>query len=166
MNMNTIIRRLLPLTLALLTLALALTACGGASGGYTFKTTSGVEIAIGDKADDAIAALGTPTSTNESPSCGGIPGNDCMYIYAGFRVKTTPADGGYNVVCQIELTDDSVKTPEGVYIGMSAEDAKAAMSGKGTPETTGETLVYTAGNMKLQIVCRSGSVTGVLYVAA
>ncbi len=163
--MKTTICRTLALLCALAMLALTLAACGGASGGYTF-TGNGASIAIGDKADDAIAALGNAISQNESPSCGGIPGNDCVYTYRGFRVKTTPADGGYNVVCQIELTDDSVKTPEGVYIGMSAEDAKAAMSGKGTPEMVGETMVFAKGNMKLQIICRGGSVTGVLYIAA
>ncbi len=163
--MNKTITRI-ALLLALLTLALSIAACGSSSsgGGYTFKTSSGAIIAIGDKADDAISALGTAISKNESPSCGGIPGNDCVYTYSGFRVKTTPSNDG-DVICQIELIDDSVKTPEGVYIGMSAEDAKAAMSGKGSPDTVGETLVFTKDGMKLQIVCRGGSVTGILYIA-
>ncbi len=153
--------RALALTLVALTLTLSLVACGGKSGGYTFKTSAGVEVTIGAAADKTIEKLGTYQSMSESASCGGIPGNDRVYTYVGFRVKTTPVEGG-DIVCQIELTDDSVKTPEGVYVGMSAEDAKAAMGG--TPEVVGENLIYTADGMKLQILCRGGSVSGVLYV--
>ncbi len=159
---NTI--RALAIVLATLTLALCLAACGSSSSGFVFKNASGVEIAIGASAKDVIAKLGTPISKNESPSCGGIPGNDCLYTFQGYRVKTTPSNDG-DIICQIELTDDSLKTPEGLYIGMSAEDAKAAMSGKGASETVGSNLIYTSGDMKLQIICSGGSVTGISYVA-
>ncbi len=158
------ILRVLTICLALVLVCL-LAACGGSDAGYTFKTSGGVEIAIGDAADKTIEALGTYLSMTESASCGGIPGNDRVYAYAGFRVKTTPADGG-DVVCQIELTDDSLKTPEGIYIGMNVEDAKTAMSGKGTIETVGEGFSCTKGNTRLQVSARGGIVSGVTYVEA
>ncbi len=153
------------LTLCALLLILALAACGGTSGGFAFRAPNGTEVTIGADATSAVEALGAHLSINESASCGGIPGMDRVYSYKGFRVKTTPAEGG-DIVCQIELTDDSVKTPEGIYIGMSEADAKTAMSGKGTPETVGSNLVYKSGTMKLQILVRDGYVTGVLYVTA
>ena len=156
--------RTLAAVLAILTLTLCFAACdsGSSDKGYVFKA-NGSEIALGDMEDDVLAALGTPVSETSSASCGGFEGKDYVYSYKGFRVSTTPAANG-QVVCKIELTDDSVKTPEGLYIGMSRADAESAMSGK-TAETVGENLVYTAGDVKLQVVFRDGSVSGILYVA-
>ncbi len=163
-------KRILALSLAALMLILCLTACnttdsnGSDGSGYTF-VSGNAEIAIGQSAEDAIQKLGAYRSVNESASCGGIPGVDRVYTYAGFRVKTTPAEGG-DIVCQIVLSDDSRKTPEGVYIGMPAADAKSLMSRTGNPETVGENLVYKSGDMKLQILIRDGYVVGIQYTTA
>ena len=149
----------------LLLVALPLLSCETAEeSGFAF-TSAGVSVAIGD-ADGVIAKLGEYRSVNESASCGGIPGNDRVYTYNGFRVKTTPAAGGGNEVCQIELTDDSVKTPEGIYIGMSAADAKTAMNGQGTYAESGAGFSYTKGSTKLQISVRGDVVSGVAYLPA
>ena len=80
-------------------------------------------------------------------------------------MSTTPAEGG-DIVCKIELTEDSLKTPEGLYIGMSATDVEAKMAGKGTPERVGDNLVYAVGGMKLNVVIRGDSVVAIQYVAA
>ncbi len=156
--------RVLALALALLAAALPLVACGTEES-FAFKTPAGAEISIGDS-DKVISDLGRYLSKDESASCGGIPGNDCVYAYNGFRVKTTPAKDGGSEICQIELTDDSVKTPEGLYIGMSAEDAKGAMSGKGIYAESGASFNYTKGNCKLQIAVRDGKVSGITYLTA
>ena len=150
----------------LLVLSLAFAACEASNEeGFAFKTPNGVSVSIGDS-DDVIAELGTYRSVNESASCGGIPGNDFVYNYQGFRVKTTPAEGGGNVICQIELTDDTLKTPEGLYIGMSAEDAKTAMSEQGSYASTGAGFSCTKGGCKLQITVRNGVVSGIAYLPA
>ncbi len=164
--MKTSLCRILALTLALALLTLSIVACSSETAveGFAFQNTAGVEIAIGDS-DKVIAQLGDYLSKNESASCGGIPGNDCVYTYAGFRVKTTPAQNG-NVICQIELTDDSVKTPEGLYIGMPAEAAKTAMSGKGTYAAVGDGFSCTKGNTKLQVAVRDGAVSAITYLEA
>ncbi len=156
--------RILALTLALCALTLSFVACSSESAeeGFTFKNSAGVEISIGDS-DKVIPQLGEPLSKNESASCGGIPGNDCVYTYAGFRVKTTPKKNG-DAICQIELTDDSLKTPEGLYIGMSAEAAKSAMSGKGTYTAVGDGFSCTKGNTKLQVAVRNGAVSAISYL--
>lgn len=166
--MKKIALRALTITVALLTLALSLSllSCNTAEtdAGFTFKTPAGAEISVGDP-DTVIASLGAYISVNESASCGGIPGNDRVYLYSGFRVKTTPAEGG-DVICQIELMDDSLTTPEGLYIGMSAENAKTAMNGKGTYASSGAGFYYTKGNCKLQISVRGGAVSGITYLVA
>lgn len=158
--------RTLSFCLAALTLVLCLIACGGGKSGgdLYFETKDGVKITLGAPSDAIMEKLGAHTSVNSSESCGGFTGKDYVYTYQGFRVSTTPAKSG-QIVCKVELIDDSVKTPQGLYIGMSRTDAQTAMKGM-TAETVGENLVYTAGNVKLQVVFRNDTVTGILYVTA
>ena len=152
--------------LLLLSLTVALVSCeSGSEETFVFTAPGGVSVSIGS-GDVVIDELGEYLSKSESASCGGIPGNDCVYTYQGFRVKTTPAASGGNEVCQIELTDDSLKTPEGLYIGMSAEEAKTAMSGHGTYAASGAGFSYTKGNCKLQVSVRGDVVSGIAYLTA
>ena len=155
--------RILAALLAILSLTLCFTACDGGSDSDLYFSANGVKVAIGDAADSVIAQLGTPASESSSASCGGFEGLDYVYTYSGYRVSTTPAKDG-QIICKVELIDDSVKTPEGLYIGMSRADAESAMSGK-TSETVGDNLVYTAGDVKLQVIFRDGTVAGIVYVA-
>ena len=159
--------RILALTLVLVALTLCFAACGDKGGSDTklvFVTSNNVTLAVGAPADKAVTTLGDWISMNSSDSCGGFQGKDYLYTYHGFRMSTTPAKDG-QIICKIELTDDSVKTPQGLYIGMSRADAEAAMKGF-TAEAVGDNLVYTSGSTKLQVVFRDGSVTGIIYVAA
>ncbi len=151
-----------------LVMTLLLAACGGgssASDGFVLKTASGVELAI-NAPDNCVEALGQPTVPAAASASCDLPGTDYVYTYAGFRIKTTPDENGNNVICQIELTDDSLKTPEGLYVGMKAEDAKAAMSGKGTMEDNGEGFVCKKGGTKLHVNVRDGAVSGISYARA
>lgn len=159
--------RILSLALALLTLTLCFAACdgkGGSGSELVFVTPGGVTLTVGGPSDQVITALGDSVSVNPSDSCGGFPGKDYLYTYKGFRVSTTPAKDG-QIISKVELTDDSVKTPEGLYIGMSRADAETAMKGF-KAESVGDNLCYTSGSAKLQVVFRDGAVTGIIYVAA
>jgi len=163
MNKNPAIRVLAAL-MAILTLSVTLLACsGGGSDDYYFETKGGVKVAIGADEKDVLDELGKPLSETSSASCGGFEGKDYVYTFKGFRVSTTPAKDG-QVVCKIELTDDSVETPEGLCIGMSREDAEAAMKGKES-SSTGGNLVYSSDTTKLQVIIRDDSVAGIVYVA-
>ena len=163
MKKNTILR-VLAAVLVMLTLSVTLLACsGGSEDDYYFETKGGVKVAIGADEEDVLDELGNPLSETSSASCGGFEGKDYVYTYKGFRVSTTPAKNG-QVVCKIELTDDSVKTPEGLYIGMSREDAEEAMKGKKS-DSTGGNLVYSSETTKLQVIIRDDSVAGIVYVA-
>ena len=157
--------RILSVLLAAMTLCLCFAACsgGGGSSKLDFKSPNGTVVTMGADAEPIIKALGTPTMTNSSDSCGGFQGKDYIYTYNGFRVSTTPAKNG-DVICKVELTDDSVKTPQGLYIGMSRAEAEKAMKGF-TSEAVGDNLVYTDGGVKLQVIFRSDAVSGIVYVA-
>ncbi len=163
-NVKTTLIRTLACILAALALTLCFAACGGGSdSGLYFKAKNNVDVVIGADADDTINKLGKWSTQNSSASCGGFQGKDYIYSYSGYRVSTTPAKNG-QIICKIELTDDSVQTPQGVYIGMSRADAEKAMK-KFTAESVGDNLVYTEGNTKLQVVFRDGTVSGIVYVA-
>ena len=161
--MKTVILRTLALALAALTLVFCFAACDSGSDAELYFSSNGTKIAIGDGSDAIISKLGTPVSETSSESCGGFEGKDYVYTYKGFRVSTTPAKDG-QIICKVELTDDSVKTPEGLYIGMTRENAESAMKSH-TAESVGDNLVYTAGSVKLQIIFRDGNVSGIIYVA-
>lgn len=154
------------LTLALAALMLlslvVLTSCdgGGDQDKYVFKAGS-VTLCIGDSAD-VIAQLGRPTAYNETASCGGIPGTDKLYVFAGYRVQSTPGNDG-DVINKIEITDDSVKTPEGLTIGSTKDQVTKAL-GAGT--ASGENLTYKSGDTKLMFIIRDGYVTNIQYLKA
>ena len=136
------------------------TPTGDSAKGYTI-TIRGLELSIGQSLD-IQGAYGVPVAYDESASCGGIPGNDYVYQYSGFTVKTTPAEGGKNVICMIELTDDTYETAEGLTIGSTADAVKKAMGN--TDASTSTSLVYTKADMKLQFILRDGVVTNIQYL--
>lgn len=157
--------RILSLILALCMLSACFISCDGkeASKELVFTTDTGVTISVGAEADPIIEKLGTPGMVNSSESCGGFAGKDYVYTYMGFRVSTTPADG-YQMICKVELTDDSVKTPEGLYIGMSRVDVEEAMKGYSV-EVVGINLSYSTETVMLNVTFRDDCVSGIIYVA-
>ena len=160
--MKRTVLKALSLTFALLLVTLAVVSCGGNEGGdgYVFRVDS-LTLRIGVSADVVRTQLGEPLNKNVTAACGGIPGEDVVYTFEGYRIKTTPGKNG-DVICMIELTDDSVSTPEGLTIG-STKDKVVSTMGKG--ETVGENLIYAKGNMKLQFLIRDGFVTNIQYLA-
>lgn len=162
-NLIRAVARVATSVLVALTLLACAVSCGGGSGasGYVFKSGD-VTVAVNTPAEATISKLGEYKSYGESPSCGEFDGTDKVYTYAGFRVYTEPGKSA-DVINKIELIDDSVKTPEGVYVGMSAEDAKTAMKSAALTER-GESLVYAADGMELSFVCRDGYVASIQYI--
>ena len=160
--------RILTLLLAALTMTLCLVACSSGKGGselvFVVEGDEPVRLEIGAKSEPIIEKMGHWITVNYTDSCGGFAGKDADYTYKGYTVSTTPAKDG-QIICKVTLTDDSVKTPEGLYIGMSRSDAEKAMKGFSS-EAAGDNLVYTAGSVRLQVAFRDGAVTGIVYVAA
>ena len=129
-----------------------------ATDGYVFKSGD-VSIAIGAESDALIQALGEPISTYESPSCA-FGDLDVYYTYAGFEVDTYQMNG-VNYISNIILKDDSVTTPEGLYIGMSADEIEKAI---GAPDSKdGGNYVYSGSNMKLVIFVSGDKIDAIEY---
>ncbi len=131
---------------------------------YFFKVASKDNYAVKIDADmaDVLSVLGEPLKYFEAASCA-FDGLDKTYTYAGYVILTRP-DGKKDYVNSIQLTDDSVQTPEGAYIGM-APDAVKNIYGKPTEETA--TLIsYTDGNTTLNFILKDAKVISIEYLPA
>jgi len=162
-----------------LTLIAALVSCGGGGGGeltlgedteqpgtdktnaYSFTGGTTVALAPHDDLAAYIAVAGTPVSYEESNSCAYL-GLDKIWVYSGYTIYSYP-DNGIDRLLQLVFTDDSVKTGEGISIGMSVDDVKAAY---GTEfSSVGDSMVYTKGVTAIQFGIKDGKVTQVIYSA-
>ncbi len=162
------------LILTLIT-ALLLTSCGGNAsdngnadkqdGGkdskYFFKAVSADNYYVKIDADmaDVLKALGEPLSYFEAASCA-FDGLDKTYTYSGFEICTRP-DGDKDYVNSIRLTDDSVTTSEGIYIGCTVEDVLEKY-GDGT--NTATLISYTDNNTTLNFILQNGIVVSIEYL--
>ena len=157
-----------------LCLALALTACGGTedsdktnppsgsgtaqTAGYTFKL-KGVEIAVDADLAPIVAALGDPTDYFDSDSCA-FQGKDKVWTYGGVILRSYP-EGDKDLVLSVELMDDSVSTPEGIYVG-SSKDEVTSKYGAPTSETDAS-VSYVKGGCTLTFFIRDGKVATIAY---
>lgn len=128
---------------------------------YVFRSGE-TTVAIDQDMAEVLSALGEPKSYFEAESCA-FEGLDKTYTYSGFVITTRP-DGDKDYVNSIVLTDDSVTTPEGLYIGSSGDDVTAAYgSSSGATDTF---RPYTKGNTALNFVLSGGKVISIEYLPA
>lgn len=76
----------------------------------------GYTIQMSQDMADVIDALGEPLGYFVRPSCAFV-GDDRIYSYPGVEIFTFPV-GNINLVHTISIRDDSIRTPEGFYIGI------------------------------------------------
>ena len=110
-----------------------------------------VKVAVNDNMAGVLEALGEPQSYFEAESCA-----------SGFSI-TTRQEGEEDFVNSILLTDDSVTTPEGIYLGSSGSDVIAAY---GESQDGFETLlIYTKNGATLNFVLSEDKVVSIEYLA-
>lgn len=90
---------------------------------YSF-TYNGTVITLHAPAEPIVAALGEPMSYTESASCA-FKGLDKTYYYGAFYLDTYPVDGK-DFVYGFWFVDDTVATPEGIFIGSAKTDVDSA----------------------------------------
>lgn len=158
-------KKILCVAIALLC-ALGLVACKDkaaetGSGVAFYVEYNGTKIELGAKADKIIESLGEPQSVREIGDCGGL-GAQVKYSYPSFYVYVLESDAKGNIIDQITFRDDVVTTPEGVYIGMSAEQAKQKL---GEPSAQSDTaLEYQKDSFLLRLVIKGGAVEQIDYM--
>lgn len=125
---------------------------------FTF-TYNGTKISLNADAAPIVAALGTPKSYTEEPSCA-FDGIDKTYYYGSFYMSTYPMNGK-DYVFSIWFADDSVATQEGIRIG-SAKTAVEAAYGADTFNGS-NAYVVNKGETKLTVILKDDAVSSVQY---
>lgn len=125
---------------------------------FTYK---GIDIEMNAHADGIIEALGEPKSYTEENSCAFI-GMDKTYFYGSFYLQTYPMDEVDYIYC-LWIVDDSVETPEGIYIGASQADVEAAYGAESYNGTNA--YIITGRHARLTIILENGVVSSIQYDA-
>ncbi len=124
-----------------------------------FFAADDVSLAVGGDADEAVRLLGEPNSHSSAESCAG-GGFDELYIYNGFRLKGY-REGETCLITSIELTNDTVSTAEGVFIGDGA-DKLEKVYGEGEAFSGG--VFYLAKSCELRFFISEDRVVSIKYV--
>jgi hypothetical protein len=126
--------------------------------GFLFEAY-GQNIYVCAEATPIIADLPEPKDIFESPSCA-FEGIDITYFYPGFELTTYP-ENGKDYVLSVVLTDDSVTTPEGIYLGGTLENVEKAY-GAGSASSDGQ-LTYSHGKGSLIFTFEDDIIVGIVY---
>ncbi|MCL1816784.1 MAG: hypothetical protein FWG43_04190 [Clostridiales bacterium] len=129
--------------------------------GFLF-IASGQDIYVSSAAQPILANLPQPKSTFEAGSCAfeGEDTVDITYFYPGFELTTFSMEG-IEYVFSIVLTDDSITTPEGIYIGGGKEDVIKAYGENYTQ--TGEQFTYRQDKGSLIFTFEEDIIIGIVY---
>lgn len=127
---------------------------------YVF-TYKGIDIEMNAHADGIIDALGEPKSYTEENSCAFV-GMDKTYFYGSFYLQTYPMDEVDYIYC-LWIVDDSVETPEGIYIGASQAQVEEAY---GVDSFNGSNAYIINGeNTRLTVILENDVVSSIQYDA-
>lgn len=129
----------------LLTLCLCLTlsACGGKEEKTALSLSIQGQTVKGDaNVADYLKAFGDGYTYSEAISCA-YDGMDKIYSYPGFNIYTYPKDDA-DYVLEVELTDDTYATSDGIKVGMSKDEVIKAYGNAYFME--GMNLTYNAAN--------------------
>lgn len=153
------------IVLLVLVMAVSLFACDSApvSGdnegkALNFKYNE-VVMAPGDNFEEISVKLGEPTSYYEAASCA-FDGKDKIYTYGSLQISVSPMDG-VDIIYMITLLDDSLSTPEGIFVGAEKAAVLSAYGEGGVDK--GSSLVYNSGKTDLVFLIRDDCVTSVQY---
>ncbi len=126
--------------------------------GNLYFSAEGFSFGIYDPIEDVTAHI-TPNTTYAGQSCA-FDGDDIYYFFNGFEVMANVIDGGERVTA-ITLTDDTVQTPDGLYIGMP-EAELTGITGK-SPDPAG-LHTMTDGTAQRNVTVQDGTVRSIAYV--
>ena len=131
----------------------------GAYGALYFEA-NGYRFGIYDKMEDVLKNV--PSNTTFTGESCAFEGEDIYYFFNGFEIMANVIDGAERVTA-ITIVDDTVKTPSGLYIGMTEDDAKAILN-----VAPGASGIYTLvdGTAQLNVTVQDGTVRAIAYIAS
>jgi len=128
--------------------------------GFVF-VYNGADIYMGEYIENVLPALGPESDSFLSESCTS-DGMMITYIYGGFEISAyAQTDGERYRIFSIELRDDSVATPEGVYIGQTEAELTVAYGAE--YEDIFGFYRYTKNGTALGFNIDGGVITGITY---
>ena len=151
-------------------LLFSMAACSGgetqATGGVSYDAAEnftfahkGTEITLHAPAAAIVSALGEPVKYTESTSCA-FEGLDKSYYYGSFYLETYPK-GEEDFVYGWWFADDSVSTPEGIYIGAAQTEVEKAYGADSFNGTNTYVVKKQAGT--LTVIITDGVVSSIQY---
>ena len=126
--------------------------------GFLFEAYS-QNIYVCAEAAPILAALPEPRDTFESPSCA-FEGMDITYFYPGFELTTYPKNNK-EYVLSIVFTDDSITTPDGIYLGGTLQNVEKAY-GVDYERSDGQ-ITYSRGKGSLIFTFEQDIIVGIVY---
>ncbi len=126
--------------------------------GFVFKTND-VEIRLGEPAAESLAAVGKEQKYFESASCAFV-GIDKTYYYDGYEINTYPVSE-VDYFLSVVITDIGVSTMEGIGIGSTINEVKAAY-GNDFNQDMGE-YTYKKGVSSLIFLTENDMVVSITY---
>ena len=127
--------------------------------GYVFVVNN-AEFIIGENPENSINKLDAKSELFEAKSCA-MQGDDKVYTYSGFTLTVhSESEKGQKKLMSILLTDDSVQTVEGIYIGKSREEVEKAY---GEQKEKGSEYIYKKGVMELSFIFAKDKVVSIEY---
>lgn len=129
--------------------------------GYVFEY-NGVTIQMNTDVKPVLEALGEAQQYFEAESCA-FKGLDKTWYYSGFELTTYPKDENTDYISSVYFRDDSVSTPEGIYIGSTVEEMLAAYGDdyKGGNNS----YTYEKGESSITFIAEDGEITAITYLA-
>lgn len=120
----------------------------------------GQKITMGAQAEEIITALGECQSEDYIGDCGGL-GAQIKYSYPSVYVYVLESKDEGKIIDEISFRDDGITTPEGVYIGMSVNEAKQKL-GVPTVESDAK-LEYEVGEYVILLTVSDGKINKIDY---
>lgn len=129
--------------------------------GY-FCEYNGTKVRVNTDVNAILAALGSDYQFFEAPSCAGL-GMSKTYTYnnGAFVISTVPV-GNIDLISNVVLFNDSITTPEGIFIGSTADDVVKAY-GNPTTDIIDGTYCYELNDTMLVIITQDNVVTSISY---
>ena len=130
---------------------------------FIFKYNA-VSVIINTPMGNILKSLPSDYDYQESPSCAGQGiAKTFTYNHGSFSIQTNPV-GKEDSISMILLGDDTVSTAEGIFIGNTVEQVKAAY-GNPDESSTEDSIVYIKGSSQLTFQISDGKVVTIAYQA-
>lgn len=131
---------------------------GGEYGDLYFEA-NGVRFGIFDETEAVLEQLPAYRNTFTGETCA-FDGADVYYYFSGFQIMANDIDGTSRITA-ITIADDTVKIPQGLFIGMPEADATAAF-----PALRDADWNLEDGTALLSVTIADGAVASIVYTPA